>query len=444
MTPTSATGDEGIDAGADDSNSDHSNSDDEPLDEQDGADMSDDDGWEPIEVRVLDDEPDSHSVVASKAASARVIAFPDEQSEPVVGPGGGPDDDVGRLPRLARHTLTLPSGHQVGVAVSGRGVPFVIVHGFSAEGMLYAQTLSRLVSMGFKVVAIDVAGHGGTQGLPTGGANLASYTNLLAEALDTLGIERAILAGHSMGGRLVTQLAAGEPQRAIAVILLDAIVGDTWDRMINVSRVFPPILAGVAGILAVDTLSTIPVFGDPAQAAKLARLVTPTLIGHVRRPWRLLGPAVSMLRSRGSRWMLEKLAQERVPVFVIHGDRDFAVPLATGRDAARRSNGQLTVVHKASHSWLLKDPEAVPGIVLALMKGKLGTAVLRALLRRGIDPAELTLGMRPADGASDEVDLAFCAPDALVLRLTPPQVVHDTESLHRPAKYRWTLDADAM
>ena len=48
-------------------------------------------------------------------------------------------------------------------------MPLVVVHGFTAEGFLYAQTLNRLVSKGFKVIAIDMAGHGGTQGLPPSG-----------------------------------------------------------------------------------------------------------------------------------------------------------------------------------------------------------------------------------------------------------------------------------
>ena len=55
-------------------------------------------------------------------------------------------------PRLARHQIVLDDGHLVGVTVAGRGVPLVVVHGFSAEGFLYAQSLSRLVKMGFRVV----------------------------------------------------------------------------------------------------------------------------------------------------------------------------------------------------------------------------------------------------------------------------------------------------
>jgi pimeloyl-ACP methyl ester carboxylesterase len=341
---------------------------------------------------------------------------------------------------LARHTITLPDGHRVAVAVCGRGVPLVVVHGFTAEGILYAQTLSRLVSMGFKVVAIDVAGHGGTQGLPTGGANLRSYSGMLGEVLDALGIEQAVLAGHSMGGRLVTQLAADEPHRAMAVVLIDAIVGDTWDKIVNASRVFPPLLGGIAGVLVVDTLSTVPLFRDPTQAAKMARLVTPTLVGHVRRPWRLLGPAVSILRSRGSRWMLEKLAQERVPVFVVHGDRDVVVPLATGRDAARRSRGELVVVHKASHSWLLKDPEAAPAIAAELLRGTLGRAIVETLARRGVDTAGFTPGSHLSDDEADAIEAALYPQGALVLDLTPPPRPHDPDALRRRPRYRWSFE----
>src|SRR5690606_24254298 len=113
----------------------------------------------------------------------------------------------------------LDDDHAVGVAVCGQGLPVVLVHGFTAEGILYAQTLSRLVHMGFKVVAIDVAGHGSTHGLPADGHSLDAYTQLLRRVLDELGVRRAVFVGHSMGGRLVTELVAENPERAVAVVL---------------------------------------------------------------------------------------------------------------------------------------------------------------------------------------------------------------------------------
>ncbi|CAN5565381.1 alpha/beta hydrolase [soil metagenome] len=355
-------------------------------------------------------------------------------TEPIIGPGGVPVTAEGAptSPRLVRRTLTLDDGHQVCLAVCGRGVPLVLVHGFSAEGLLYAQTLSRLVSMGFKVVALDAAGHGGTQGLPTGGRNLGAYTRLLGRALDALGIERAVLAGHSMGGRLVTELAAVEPERAIAVVLLDAIVGDTWDRMVNVFRVAPPLMAGLAAVLAADTVSTVPVLHDRRQAAKLGRLVAPVIVGHLRRPWRMIGPGISILRSGGSRWMLERIAAERIPLVAVHADRDLVVPLSTAASAARRARGELVTVHRASHSWLLKDPETLPAIIAELRGGRLGAAIRTAVVTAGLDP----------DQASDDaLESAFYAPDALVVALTPEPHGAVSAATPRPPRYRWTISS---
>ena len=115
--------------------------------------------------------------------------------------------------RLSKHRIQLSDGHSVQALVAGRGVPLVVVHGFAAEGLLYAQSLSRLVSLGFKVVAIDTAGHGGTAVLPRDGLELSAYSRLLGRAISELGIRRAVFAGHSMGGRLVTELAAEDPDR---------------------------------------------------------------------------------------------------------------------------------------------------------------------------------------------------------------------------------------
>ena len=369
------------------------------------------------------------------AASVPEIAKegPDTVAEPVVGPVRGAPPAAGEplvvVPRLARHEIVLDDDHRVGVAVCGQGLPVVLVHGFTAEGILYAQTLSRLVRMGFKVIAVDVAGHGGTQGLPTDGADLGAYVGLLARVLDELGVRRAVLAGHSMGGRLVAQLAAERPDRAIAVVLIDAAVGDTWDRLINVARFAPPVLVGVAVLLALDTLSTLPWLRDPGQAAKLGRLIVPTLVGHATRPWRLLGPAISLIRSPGTTGMLEALADNRIPVVVIHGDRDIAVPYPTAVDAARRAKGTLVTIEGGTHSWVLKDPETLPAVIAELLDGPLARVRAAAMGAAGLTP----------NATAADVEEAFLGPHAWVRRLTPPVMLRPGTDRHRPARYTWRV-----
>ena len=379
----------------------------------------------------VDDEGD-RIIGGHDRARRTLLKLLPETDMPVVGPESQGEATRGMVaaPRLARHVVTLSDGHRVGVAVSGVGVPLVMVHGFTAEGFLYAQTLSRLVSMGFKVIALDTANHGSTQGLPAGGGNFGEYADLLGRALDELGVGRAFFAGHSMGGRVVTQLCANDPDRALGVILIDAIVGETWDRLVNVGRLFPPALAGVAVLLAVDAIRTPPVLENPSQAAKLGRLFLPTLAGHVRRPWRMLGPAVSIMRSRGSRWMLQRLAQEEVPVVVVHGTRDYAVPLQTAKDAAQRARGELVVIDGANHTWPLRDPETLPAIFSELLHGRLGEAYRQAVRDCGLDPDVARL---------DEVDHALYEPDARIHALTPPLEFAPLPARRRTPAYRFTV-----
>lgn len=327
-------------------------------------------------------------------------------------------------PRLSRSEVRLPDGSTVGVAVSGIGVPLVMLHGFALEGFLYAQSLSRLVGMGFKVIAVDVANHGHTSGLPTGGHGLEAYARLVGHTLDELGVGRSVLVGHSMGGRLVAELAAREPHRAGAVILIDPIVGLPWDRMVTVGRIIPPVFGVVLGALAVDTVLTGAAVARRGRLGALARLAAPTVAGHIRRPWRIAGPAVSIWRSGGSRWLLEALADEAVCTVIIHGDRDLAVPFPTAVSAARLAHATLVRVRGGSHSWLLGDPEAPAAIVADLLRGRLGDAYRRIVVDAGGDP----------DAPLADIEDLLHPPGSLIRELTPPLELAVTGARrHRPA-----------
>ena len=334
-------------------------------------------------------------------------------------------------PRLSRHTVTLGDGHEVGVMVAGEGVPLVVVHGFSAEGFLYAQSLSRLVRMGFRVVAIDTAGHGATQGLPLSGQSLNDYAELLGRAIDELGIERFVVAGHSMGGQLITRMAAERPERTIAVVLIDAIVGDTWDQMVQMFRIAPPLLNVLTALLVVDSAAVVPTFSDPRQAAKLVRLVAPTLLGHAVAPWRLLGPMFTVLRSRASRYALDALAEAEVPVFVLHGAWDLAVPHRTARDTARRTDGTLITIERAGHSWILRDPETLPAVMAELLGDELGDSIRRSLR---------SAGLRRRSPSIEDVEEVCYLPGAHVLSLAPAPSKRTVVGRHRAPRYSWRTE----
>ncbi len=338
--------------------------------------------------------------------------------------------------RLATATLRLADGQRVGVAVGGRGIPLVVAHGFSFAGMLYVQSLSRLASMGFKVIAVDLAGHGGSGGLAdrvdgafpkvARASLLDEYRLFLGRVLDELGVERAVLAGHSLGGRLVAELGAAEPERAVAVLLIGAATGRAWDDLAAFSGWSPPILGLMGATLVADTLGAMFLAGN--QSAKLQALALPQTISNVLAPWRLMAPALSVLLAPASSPTLERLRDARVPVVVLHGDRDPVVPLAAARDTATVTGGELVVVHHAGHSWLLEDPETVRAIAADLLADGLGQACVDALVAAGLAPDTVSLA---------DVERAFYAPGALVHRLTPRPGQYEIHPAQLP-RYRWT------
>src|SRR5262245_33514934 len=258
-------------------------------------------------------------------------------------------DSVAATPRLAQHRLTV-DGRQVGVAVGGHGLPLVLASGLLLTDRLYVQTLSRLAATRFRVVAVDVAG----SGVSDDSRGLDEYGRLLGRVLDELGVERAVLAGHSLGGRLVTALAARSAEREAALLLVHASVGAPWDTLVRLIGYAPPSVGVLGAMLLADTLGTVPFARDFGQAAKLSRLAVPVMLAHMGAPWRLFGPGLSALYAAPSAPLLARVGRTATPVVAVHGDCDLVVPLAAARDTARRTGGELVVVHGATHSWLLQ------------------------------------------------------------------------------------------
>jgi len=291
--------------------------------------------------------------------------------------------------RLSHHRFEMPDGRRVGVSVGGHGVPLVFFHGIGMNRRVYLRLLSRLPQLGFLVVAIDAPGHGDTF-LPAPGArSFAARMAATDEILDALGIRRALLVGHSMGGRTAAELAAGRPERALAVVLINPALGKAFD--VSRDRITSPV-AAASGVLA----GMLDVIHDRVGLRRFGMVGRLRMLGGrslttVAHPGGFLSTATAIVQADHSARALGLLRENRVPVAVMQGERDMLVPLESAVDVAQLSNGTLVSLPDAYHSWVLPSPWTFVQILQHLIaREHLGPDLRRELSemrRNGMDTA---------------------------------------------------------
>jgi non-heme chloroperoxidase len=102
----------------------------------------------------------------------------------------------------------------------GRGMPLVFLSGIGNNAHVFDDFAQRFTK-NHRVIAITRRGFGESSH-PEGGYDQATLANDVRVVLDSLGIRRAILAGHSIGGYEITHFAASYPDRVAGLIYLDA------------------------------------------------------------------------------------------------------------------------------------------------------------------------------------------------------------------------------
>ncbi len=98
----------------------------------------------------------------------------------------------------------------------------VLLHGYSADRVVWMR-FARHLAKDHRVVIPELAGHG-TSGFTSGAGHSApAQAARVATAMDRLGIDRAHVAGNSMGGFVAATLALAEPDRVASLLLSDAV-----------------------------------------------------------------------------------------------------------------------------------------------------------------------------------------------------------------------------
>lgn len=185
------------------------------------------------------------------------------------------------------------------------GTPLVLLHGgVMTIELTYASLLPTLTQR-HRVIGVDFQAHGRTADIDRD----LTYANLASDVvalLDHLGIERAHVIGHSMGGGTAMELAVSHPERLLSVVAISVGVRPDGEH---------PDLADPSKFA---TSTRMPTEQDFADMAAAYAAVAP----HPERFEDL--PARSMTSLNGwDGWTDEQLAGITAPMLLVIGDHDF-------------------------------------------------------------------------------------------------------------------------
>lgn len=240
---------------------------------------------------------------------------------------------------------------------AGEGLPVVLLHGFPHDRSLWAQQRTSLFAHA-RVIVPDLPGFGASP-LSAAPPSMDAYADAVVALLDTLGIDRAVIGGLSMGGYIAMAIWRRYPERVCGLVLCDTKATADGDTAREAR----------ATAMAAIARDGVPAFAE-AQLAKMLGATT-----HGTRP-----PLADLMRTMmrrqsadGMTWALAALRDRpdsrgtlgsiTVPTLVIVGDEDVLTPLADAQAMMdllpATANPRLEIITGAGHASCVERPAAV-------------------------------------------------------------------------------------
>jgi pimeloyl-ACP methyl ester carboxylesterase len=304
---------------------------------------------------------------------------------------------LGSLPAALPPSRTVPvrapDGTRLHTQVFGPedGYPLVLAHGITCAIRVWAYQIAELAT-DYRVIAFDARGHG-RSGLPRRGGysltHLASDVDTVLEATLAPG-ERAVIAGHSMGGMAIAawsdQYRHKVEARADAVALINTTTGD----LLREVRLLP-VPAPFAAVRVLGARALVNIFGSfsapPAVRRATREMISMLAVGADAEPevgkliydlFNATSPAgrggcgKALVDGLGRRHI--SLAGLTVPTLVIGSERDRLTPLVQSRRiAAAAPNLVELVVLPGGHCSMLERPAEVNRELRALAESFTGS-----------------------------------------------------------------------
>jgi pimeloyl-ACP methyl ester carboxylesterase len=262
-------------------------------------------------------------------------------------------------------------GHGVHYVHAGSGPPLLFLHGVLGSHKVWTH-LAEEMAQTHTVVAPDLFGHGSSTARPAADYSLGGHAGVVRDLMDLLGIEQAVMVGHSLGGGIALEFTYLFPDRVRGLVLVAS--GGLGPEVNLLLRA--PTLPGAGWVLPVIASGFARRQGNAlARGLKMVGVKGSTDVAEAWHGFEQLADSESRraflatIRSvvgpEGQRVSAtELLPLIRMPVLVVWGDRDRMIPVSHAQAAVEHfPDARLVVFEQAGHFPHLDHPERFAELV---------------------------------------------------------------------------------
>jgi pimeloyl-ACP methyl ester carboxylesterase len=283
-----------------------------------------------------------------------------------------------RLARVVRVT-TPPSallfdeweielhGHRVIYRIAGDGPPVLLIHGMVNSSKHWERVALRLADR-YTVVAPDLLGHGDSAAV-RGDYSLGAHACSIRDLLTTIGIDRATVVGHSLGGGIAMQFFYQFPQRVERLALISSGgLGHEVSPMLR-GAALPGASAGIWLVANRRVRGALDRAGERMRARgsrkgvylqAVARAMRPLGDAAARQAFLQTLRAVIDVRGQHVSAMDRLYLLGELPTLIVWGERDNTIPMKHGLAAHELiPNSRFVTLPKAAHFPNLEDPDGL-------------------------------------------------------------------------------------
>jgi len=267
-------------------------------------------------------------------------------------------------------------GHRLSYRAGGSGPVLVLIHGITASAATWDDVLPWLAER-HTVVAPDLLGHG-RSAKPRGDYSLGAYANGIRDLLEVLGIPRATIVGHSLGGGIAMQFAYQFPERCERLVLVSsgglgrevhamlraaALPGSEWVLPVICTQGLLDAVRGVARFVGRAGLRAAPDLEEIWRGyASLADADCRQAFVHTLRT--IIDPSGQRVSAADRLYLAAEL-----PTMIVWGEQDRVIPPAHAHAAhAAIPGSRLELIPDAGHFPHRSDPRRFVEVLLDFVR----------------------------------------------------------------------------